>query len=367
MFQKIVNKLNDLRPRQILMLAIGAAVLMLITVYFGINYAIKEKTIVIPASEEKAPPPPPEVTKTAVVVAGTTILPRTRIQESMLQMKEIPDDLVPEGAIKSFNDVLNVQVKVTIFAGDVLTIQKVFSDKSAEGFIGTIPPDCRAVSINVNEITGVAGFAKPGDFVDLLLSERSEYSATTSVLLQNVPLLSVNQDMGNGLTDGNNGGSAISNPTIATFALRPDDALKLISASKLGEIYMSLRPATPYSNYVDTVEYTFESVNSPNRAQAATVPAIPEGQFAPIPQLPAEPPVPKIEIIQGDQIVQSAHEDPVPAQASPGISSSPSGTNPPLPVIPSGKPAQRNPYENSPASAALDSLPLSKARAITGG
>lgn len=365
MFQKIVNKLNDLRPRQLMILAVAAAVLMFITVYSGMNLLTKEKIIVQPA-EEQAPPPPPEVAKTAVVVAGTTILPRTRIQESMLQMKEIPDDLVPEGAIKNFNDVLNVQVKVTIFSGDVLTIQKVFADRSAEGFIGTIPPDCRAVSINVNEITGVAGFARPGDFVDLLLSERSEYSATTSVLLQNVPLLSVNQDMGNGLTDGNNGGSAISNPTIATFALRPDDALKLISASKLGEIYMSLRPSAPYSNYVDTVEYTFESVNSPNRGQAATVPAIPEGQFAPIPQLPAEPPVPKIEIIQGDQIVQSAHEDPVPAQSSPGISKSPTGTNPPLPVIPSGQPAQRNPYENSPASAALDSLPLSSARAITG-
>ncbi len=366
MFQKIVSKLNDLRPRQLMILAVAAAVLMFITVYFGMSMLTKEKIIVQPA-EEQAPPPPPEVTKTAVVVAKTTIMPRTRIQDTMIQMKELPDDLVPEGAIKSFNDVLNVQVKVTIFAGDVLTIQKVFADKSAEGFIGTIPPDCRAVSINVNEITGVAGFAKPGDFVDLLLSEKSEYSATTSVLLQNVPLLSVNQDMGNGVMDGNNGGSAISNPTIATFALRPDDALKLISASKLGEIYMSLRPATPYSNYVDTVEYTFESVNSPNRAQAATVPAIPEGQFAPIPQLPAEPPVPKIEIIQGDQIVQSPHEDPVPAQASPGISRSPSGTNPPLPVIPSGQPAQRNPFENSPASAALDSVPLSSARAITGG
>ena len=86
MLQRIINFLNDLRPRQILMLAIGAAVLMLITVYFGINYAIKEKTIVIQPVEEKAPPPPPEVTKTAVVVAKTTIMPRTRIQDTMIQM-----------------------------------------------------------------------------------------------------------------------------------------------------------------------------------------------------------------------------------------------------------------------------------------
>lgn len=359
-FQKIINKLNDLRPRQLIMLAVAAAVLMFITIYTGMSLLTKEEIIVQP--QEQAPPPPPAVEKTAVVVAKVNIPPRTRIQETMLQMKELPVDLVPEGAIKSFDDVLNVQVKVSIFSGDVLTIQKVFNDKSAEGFVGTIPDNCRAVSINVNEVTGVAGFAKPGDFVDLLLVEKSDYSATTSVLLQNVPLLSVNQDMGDNMID-TGSSSAISNPTIATLALQPEDAMKLISASKLGEIYMSLRPANSQGNYSGTVEYTIESINAPKPQPEQTVPVIPENMpVIPLPDLPLTPAAPKIEIIQGDQIVQQNEE---PTVATP--SGSPTGTNPPLPVIPS-RPASsaKNPYENSPASAALDSLPLSNSRAIKG-
>ena len=359
-FQKVINKLNDLRPRQLMILAVGAAVLMFITIYTGMSLLTKQEIVVQP--QEQAPPPPPAIEKTAVVVAKVNIPPRTRIQETMLQMKELPVDLVPEGAIKNFADVLNVQVKVSVFAGDVLTIQKVFADKSAEGFIGTIPPDCRAISINVNEVTGVAGFAKPGDFVDLLLVEKSEYSATTSVLLQNVPLLSVNQDMGDSMVD-TNSGSAISNPTIATLALLPEDAMKLISASKLGEIYMSLRPANSQGNYTGAVEYTMESVNAPPKTvPAESIPVIPETStpVMPLPDLPVTPVAPKIEIIQGDQIVQEAEAPSIVVPAG----SSPSGTNPPLPVIPS-RPANQS--VNSPASAPLADVPLSNSRVIRGG
>lgn len=346
MFQKIVDKLNDLRPRQLIMLAVGAALLMFATIYIGMNSLVEEEA----TKKVEVPPTPPPVEKTSVVVAKVNIPPRTRIQESMLQTKEIPVDVVPEGAITNFDDVLNVQVKVSIFAGDILTVQKVLADKSGEGFVGTIPPDCRAVSISVNDITGVAGFAKPGDKVDLLLAEKSDYSATTNIILQNVPLLSINQDMGNSMLDGTSAKSgAISNPTIATFALRPEEVLKLISASKLGEIYMMLRPEHPQSTYVEEMEYTIESVNAPKPKPKPAPNPTPVTQenmpVIPAPQIPMVPAVPKIEIIQGDQITQKA--DDVPVIVTPA---NPQGVNPPLPVIPSG--SANVPPANSPLAEA---------------
>lgn len=343
MLQKIINKLNDLRPKQLLMLAGGAAVLMFITIFIGMNVLLSKEEEIIQREEEKQ-----AVEKTSVVVAKVNIPPRTKIQENMLQMKELPVDIVPEGAITNFNDVLNVQIKVSIFSGDVLTVQKVFSDKSAEGFVGMIPPECRAISISINDITGVAGFAKPGDFVDLILVEKGDYSATTNILLQNVLLLSINQDMGSNMVDTSAAtGQAISNPTIATFALRPPDILKLISATKIGEIYMTLRPSDPQSAYVGEMEYTVESINAPQpepepqpepqpkvvyREPAPVVPETPL-PIVPVPQLPAmpvTPPVPKIEIIQGDEITQKADE---PQIIMPTVPTG--GVDVPLPVIPS--------------------------------
>ena len=304
MLQRIINWLNDLRPRQLLILAAVAGFLMFVTIALAMSFMTNKKEVAIapPVVEEKPQPPPePTIEKKSVVIAKVNIPPRTRIQESMLQMKEMPVDMVPEGAISSFEDVKNVQVKVSIFAGDILTIQKVFSESSNEGFTGEIPPDCRAVSINVSEVTGVAGFAKPGDKVDLLLVEKDKYSATTNILLQNVPLLSVNQDTtGSNVLDENGiiKSSAISNPTIATFALPPQDILKLIAAANLGEIYMMLRPAHPQSNYVESMQFTIESVNKPQPEQPVQVPA-------PTPEMPQAlegPTVPKIEIILGDQV-----------------------------------------------------------------
>lgn len=361
MFQKIINKLNDLRPRQLLILAFGAAALMFVILYVSMNLLVKKEEVVIEKTKYSTE-------STSVVVAKMNIPPRTRIQDNMLQLKEVPVELVPEGAIKDFKDVKDVQVKVSIFAGDILTIQKVFSKTGDDGFVGAIPPDCRAISISVNDVTGVAGFARPGDFVDLLLSEKSPYSATTTILLQNVPLLSVNQDMTGGSSVASDAtgspSGAVANPTIATFALNPEDTLKLISATKLGEIYMSLRPTEPRNNYVPAMEYTLESVNmpppepEPAPAPQSNIPVIPDNSalVMPLPQLPAgAAPVPKIEIIQGDEVVQSAQEEIT--QAS-------------MPVIPSGAPAASSPVASRPSSSPskvakpLNSAPLSGSRVV---
>lgn len=306
MLQKIINKFNDLRPRQLLMLAGVAAVLMFGAIYFAISSFTNEPVKIV------EPPTEPEkvIETVAVVVAKSNIHPNTRIQESMLQMKEMPKDMIPEGAIKSFDEVKNVQVHISIFAGDVLTVQKITAEGDNEGFTASIPANCRAVSINVNDVTGVAGFAKPGDRVDLLLVEKGKYSATTNLLLQNVPLLSINQNTTTSAPITENGvtSEAISNPTIATLALPPEDIPKLISATKIGEIYLSLRPSKPQSNYVDVEEYTMESITAPQPEPVRnTTPVIPSNPVsAPVPQVSTEPPTPKIEIISGDQIVQSS-------------------------------------------------------------
>lgn len=352
MFQKILNKLNDLRPKQLAILAGIAALLMFVAIYAGISMMTGKEVVVNPVEppqEEK-----PVIETKSVVVAKINIPARTRIQESMLEMKEVPADLITSEAITSFDSVKDVQVKVSIFAGDILTVQKVFNDKGEEGFVGAIPPNCRAVSINVNEITGVAGFAKPGDRVDLLLVEKSNYSATTEIILQNVPLLSINQDM-NGANIVDESGvttSAISNPSIATFALPPEDVLELISASKLGEIYMMLRPANPRATYVAEKACTMNSINKPQPVyEPEPTPVIPSTPVpdVPLPQIPVVPVTPKFDIIQGDELTQSS-------EATAQVQSFSASANSALPAIPSrnastksyAPPVPSTPVSNSP-------------------
>lgn len=256
----------------------------------------------------------PIVAMRTVVAAKQDIPPLTIIKAEMLETKEVPEEMAPSDALADTSRVVNTSAKTAIFAGDVITERKLMTDLKKLTFVGSIPPDCRAVSIGVSEITGVDGFAKPGDRVDLLLVETDEKrSATTDVLLQDVLLLSINKNMNKNpapavAEDGTAATAAIENPSIATFALRPDEVLKLVAASKLGEIYLMLRPQNPTDEVIDYAEYTINSVNAGKQQ-----PQTPQATAPPI-QVPATVPaqggnnIPagknQFEIIQGDKVVQ---------------------------------------------------------------
>ena len=295
MFNRIFKFLNNLNLKEVLMLAGAAAVVMFFAIYaFLTTYTAKEK--VDETTEES-------VSEVTVIVAKRDIIPRMKIEAEMLEEKGLPESSVPKGAIREKEELLEKTAKVTILAGDVITERKLYKKEEEEpGMVGRIPADCRAISIQVNDITGVAGFAKPRDYVDLILVEKDERSATTNIILQNVLLLSINQTM-----ERNEGGkdeTAITNPTIVTLALRPQEALKLISASNLGEIYLMLRPNIPVEKYVEEVQYRVISANAPEPAEN---PAEKVEDTTPVEQKvevkQEEEPV--IEIIEGDKILTS--------------------------------------------------------------
>jgi len=276
-----------------------AALMMFAAIYFFLNNFVKQEVAPVNIS---VPVNQPRVM--TVVVAKADIAPRTVIRESMVQFKEVPADSVPNGAVTSIADVVDCPAKITILAGDIITSRKLYKNTDQAGFVGAIPPDCRAVAINVNDVTGVAGFAKPGDHVDLMLVEKNDDSATANIILQNVLLLSINQSMDRNDFEVNadgekNPSQAVNAPTIATFALRPEEVLRLVSASKLGDIYMMLRPVKPLENYVDNINYKVVSSN-----------AKPKVETAPVVETPPQPePSKKFVIIQGNEVVQDPNDD----------------------------------------------------------
>lgn len=302
--------LNDLTPQQLLILAGFVFVFMFVTIYFFFSWLTAKNEV----EEVVEEPPTAIVSMRTVVMAKSDIPPLTIIKPEMLQTKEVPEELVPSDAVTDTARVVNTSAKTSIFAGDVITEKKLLADLKQLTFVGSIPPDCRAVSISVNEVTGVDGFAKPGDRVDLLLVETDDKkSATTNILLQDVLLLSINKDMNKNsestvAEDGTVTTAAIDNPSIATFALRPDEVLKLVSASKLGEIYLMLRPQFPTEEYVYNYGYTINSINSyqPQPAPVETPAPVVQQEPPVTPQKIETPKNPnKFEIIQGDKTIGS--------------------------------------------------------------
>ncbi|MBQ7496799.1 MAG: Flp pilus assembly protein CpaB [Selenomonas sp.] len=301
MFNKLLNALNDMQPRQLLLLAGGAAVAVFLLVYVALTSFVKEA----PQKQETAQRTP---VMHYVVMAKEDIPPRTIIREDMLEVRDMPVEAVPEGAIMSLQDVVGTMSMSKIYSGDVVTVQKVYSDKSQAGFTGAIPEDCRAVSVSVSAVTGVGGFARPGDYVDVIMVEKDKQGATSHLLLQNILLLGVNQEAEarNGGAEGKEGKETkekVSKPAIATLALRPEDTLELVSAASVGEIYLVLRPFRPKAPYVLQNDFTLRASYAPVK-ETPTVVAAP----APAPA-PAAAPAPAREesssgimIIEGDKV-----------------------------------------------------------------
>lgn len=247
---------------------------------------------------------PAQVDMVHVVVAKQDIAPKTIIKESMVELREMPASVVSDDAARSVGDIVNKPAKVQIMKDDIVTTRKVLMDITMAGFTGEIPPECRAISIAITDVTGVAGFAKPGDYVDIMLIAKGDEKMTGRIVLQDVLLLAINkttnakQNAGaaNGDTKKTGDGSdskskdsskdesankaAIGDLATATLAVLPEDALKLITEAQEGTLYLALRPYKPRDKFTTDTKYIHYSTT---KASKPSTPAPAPTQSAPAP------------------------------------------------------------------------------------
>ena len=286
-FSKILNKLSKVSQRQLMMLAGIVGIIMFTLIYVTLHSVAGSK-------EDEEQTNQVQIAMTKIVVAAKDIPTRTIIKDDMLKFKEVPKDMVPSGAITDTSKILEKATRIDIMADDVLTEKKIFQRVEDMGFIGLIPPNCRAVSISTSDITGVSGFAKPGDRVDVMLvSDKG-----TEILLQNVLLLATGtQAIKNesGVIAGvasavassvTSQVSAISPDSkgassTATLALTVDEAMKLVSDAKRGTLYLILRPYRPLDPFVANTYY-----EAPEPIQSSKNSSLPFNMPSPVVEAP---------------------------------------------------------------------------------
>lgn len=304
---KIVDKLTDMAekmsPRKLLILCAGCAIIVFLIIYFSLSSLLKTKT-----AEDEA-----RIAVTPVIEASQDIPPYTLITNDMVKVSSVPSDAVPAAAIKDMKGVVGKTSAVAILKGDVVTTRKINS-QTANGFAGMIPKGMRAVSFTINDITGVSGFAKPGDKVDILLVGNKEYpdAMTSKLLLKDVLLLAVNKssvEAQNASAESaentassplssdtkapakKSSATPVSQPAVATVAVTPYDAAKLTASAQMGILQLMLRPIGPDSDTSSVAYYVIplpKENNAPQAESAQTAPRTPVqtsngGQAVPAP------------------------------------------------------------------------------------
>ena len=206
-------------------------------------------------------------------------------------------------------DLVGRPTKVAIASGEVITSQIVFASILDMGLSGRIPPECRAITVGISDVTGVAGFAQPGDYVDvMLISNQVENNKVVSeMILQNVLLQAINKQVeAQNSTPAQNNANAkgqnqkvssqpkvTNNPAMATVALVPEDALKLAAKAQLGQIYLVLRPYRPSNGVSDDTYYSVTKASGKMPVTAPPAGTIPPG--APIESSPTA----NVQVIRG--------------------------------------------------------------------
>jgi len=182
-----------------------------------------------------------------IFVAAKDIPAGAPIAKEQLAQAEIPEKFVEPYATQNAGQLIGRVAIAPIAAGEQLLTNKVRSaDQAPAGttLSSVLPKGKRAVTIGIDAMTGVGGFVRPGDSVDILWSFKlpggagQESQLVTVTLFQNVPVLAAGRDLA-----GHGGGSsgAEAAPTV-TLALPPQEASFLLFAREQGRIQLSLRP-----------------------------------------------------------------------------------------------------------------------------
>jgi pilus assembly protein CpaB len=176
-----------------------------------------------------------------VVVAMTDIEPGSKITPQMLTTADWPSSSMPAGAYQNAKDMQERVVKVGILRGEPILERKLAPPGTQGGLSAVIAEGKRAMTVRVNDVVGVAGFALPGNYVDVMVNTRQDNKGPSDddkqiskTVLEHVMVLAVAQEASRDDTK----------PKVVnavTLELSLEDAEKLDLARNVGSLSLVLR------------------------------------------------------------------------------------------------------------------------------
>jgi pilus assembly protein CpaB len=202
-----------------------------------------------PAAVAKAPEP----TGPQVLVATRALPVGTILTADAFRFQPWPEELVEqayfqqgEGEGDPLKDLLGTVVRNPITAGQPITQGSIVSPGDRGFLAAALGPGMRAVTVQVNDITGVAGFVFPGDRVDLLLTQQVRANRdedlplrASETIIRNVRVLATDQRPTQSVDE--KGNTIVAPFRMVTLEVTPIIAERISVAMTIGTISLSLR------------------------------------------------------------------------------------------------------------------------------
>lgn len=170
-----------------------------------------------------------------VIVAARDLDLGSPLDASKLQSVRWPAASIPEGAHAELATLDSRVLRTSVLRGEPIVEGKLAPVGTKGGLSAVINSGRRAISVKVNEVVGVAGFALPGNYVDVLVNIRDERDKPVSkIVLEHILVLAIAQEAARDETK----------PKVVnavTLEVTPEQAERLDLARSIGSLSLALR------------------------------------------------------------------------------------------------------------------------------
>jgi pilus assembly protein CpaB len=261
------------------------------------------------------------VATTQVVVASKDIDLGTKLTPDMLRLRDWPSGSVPQGSFKDVGVLLKDAktqdarvLRMTLQQGEPVLESKLAPVGTQGGLSAVISEGKRAITVRVNDVIGVAGFALPGNYVDILVNTEDQDARTQSqektvskIVLERILVLAIAQEVSRDETK----------PKVVnavTLEVTPEQAEKIDLARSVGSLSLVLRnqiDTAPAQTKGITKEQLLRGDSAPELApvkpaQVTRAPAVVKKRSVRRPATPPAASKQTVEIIKG--VERSSHE-----------------------------------------------------------
>jgi pilus assembly protein CpaB len=206
-----------------------------LAILFGIAAAMLAQRML---NQNTAPAPQAAIETTTVMIARLDVNKGSALAPTHLDSVEWPANLVPKGTFSGKDAIAGRVLRHSLSAGEPITEIALLPKGSDAGLVSVITHNLRAVSVKVDAIIGVAGFVTPGSRVDVLATLQQDGSSKHSiskVILQNIPVLAIDQKM----EEVKNGEPEL--VSVVTLEVTPEQAEQLTYSAHEGRLQLALR------------------------------------------------------------------------------------------------------------------------------
>lgn len=176
---------------------------------------------------------------TKVVVANSDINLGQRVSPEVLKTIDWPTASVPPGAFHDIDKLDGRVLKESAMRGEPILEAKLSPKGTTGGLSAVIDPGKRAITVRVNDVIGVAGFALPGNYVDIIVNTQKDSNEQpdqkiSKIVLEHILVLAIAQEVGRDETK----------PKVVdavTLQVTPDQAEKIDLARSIGTLSLVLR------------------------------------------------------------------------------------------------------------------------------